>query len=355
MDSHEWFGTLEARAVAALPKYASDYFRGAAEGGEVIADAARDWNDVRFLPRAFTAASPTPTRTTVLGTPVDTPILIAPMAQQNAAHPDAERASARAVEQAGSLLGIATVTSVPFSDIAATTAPWWFQLYLLRNSDLTWALVDRAAAAGARAIMLTVDLPALQRHGRATDPTIDWPDVPGRRRLTNLTDDERSDYAGTDPTSNIGPSVVEEIRRRSGLDVVVKGIMRPEDATAAVEAGAAGLVVSTHGGRRIGRSASALSALRPVVEAVGNSAEVFIDSGIREGDHVAAALALGARAVFVGRPVMWALAADGPDGPARVIQHLTSELQTSLRRLGAGSIHELSPDMVLLGRNSRGV
>lgn len=351
MDSQVWFDSLEARANDALPAYASDYFNGSAEGGESNADAQRDWDGVRFAPRAFPTTSNHPTRTTVLGTPIETPILVAPMGQQNAAHPEAERAPARGAAKAGSLIGVSTITSVPFAEIAETGAPWWFQLYLLRDPELTWALVDRAVAADARAIMLTVDLPTLTPDGRVTDPTAGWPDVPGRHRLSNLTDAERSAAQasdGMDLGSGIAPEIIEEIRNRSGLEVIVKGIVRPEDARTAVDAGASGIVVSTHGGRRIGRSVGALRALRPVVDAVGDDAEVYVDSGIRRGDHIAAALALGARAVFVGRPVLWALAADGPEGPERVLAHLTDELEVSLRRLGAGSVHDLSPDMVVL-------
>jgi 4-hydroxymandelate oxidase len=338
----EWYDSLVARAHELLPDYAGRYFDGTADAGEAEAEAAAEWAAVRFAPRAFGDGAAPSTATTVLGTGVRTPVLIAPMGHQNAATPTGERATARAAAACGSLIGVSTITAVPFPELAETGAPWWFQLYPLEDEEATWVLVDAAVAAGARAIMLTVDLPTLASTGVPTDPS-EWPDVPARERLANAVG-LASTFAPL--RRGIDPALIEVIARRSGLPVVLKGILRADDARIAVDAGASGIVVSTHGARRMGRSISALRALPSIVEAVGSRAEVYLDSGVRRGADVAAALALGARAVFVGRPVLWGLAAGGAEGAAAVLDRVTAEFAQMLRDLGASSAADLTPDMV---------
>lgn len=334
----------EAQARALLPDYVSAYYATRAGVPVDPPEGLREWDAVRFRPRVLHDVSRVDTATTVLGTPVATPVLVAPMAQQLGAHPEGEVAMARAVAAAGSLLGVSTHTGVRFSDIAATGAPWWFQVYVTRDRSLTELLVARAVAAGARAVLLTVDMNALLPSD--VNPR-DWPEGVPKTRLANLTAAEKA-AAGpgaTETDRSITPDVVGWLREISGLPVLVKGVVRGDDTRRCLDAGASGLVVSTHGGRRMGPSVSAAEALPEVVAAAGD-AEVYVDSGLRRGEHVAAALALGARAVFVGRPALWALAAAGPDAVRGVLDGLTGQLGHLMVQLGAPTTAELTSDLV---------
>ncbi|NQX26206.1 alpha-hydroxy-acid oxidizing protein [Microbacteriaceae bacterium VKM Ac-2854] len=343
-----WIDALEGEARAALPDYVYGYFSARAGNGETVADAQRDWDAIRFRPRAFVLGAHASTSTTVLGMPVRTPVLMAPMANQNAADPQAERATGHAAARAGTVLGVSTNTAVPFDEIAATGAPWWFQLYPMRDAGLTDALVRRAAQAGARAIILTVDRVSFEGDRAVIEPR-DWPESPRKARLANILHEDLDGLPddAMQVTREFSDSEVQHLRDVSGLDVLVKGILRGDEAHRAVEAGASGIVVSTHGGRRLGRSISSIAALPEVVAAVGNRAEVFIDSGVRDGDHIAAALALGARAVFVGRPVMWGLATGGAEGAHAVVERLTRELLHSMERMGVRTVADLTADLVV--------
>lgn len=342
-----WLDELEVKAKNLLPDYVYGYFSAVGIGGRAGHDTVSQWDAVRFRPRAFTDTSVGRTQTTVLGIPVETPILAAPMAQQNAATPQAERATARAAQRNGSLLGVSTNTSVPFSEIAAVGVPWWFQVYVTRERSLSDSLVDRAAAAGAKALMLTVDTTVLAPSKLLINPH-DWPESPGKVRLSNLL---ASDLMGlpknaTEGTHHLSLDLIGELRERSELPVVVKGILRADDARRAVDAGASAILVSTHGGRRFGPSVTALEALPEVVLEVGADCEVYVDSGLRSGVHVAAALAMGARAVFVGRPILWGLATAGEDGASEVLEQLTAELRTVMAAVGANSVDELTRDLL---------
>jgi 4-hydroxymandelate oxidase len=235
---------------------------------------------------------------------------------------------------------VPTNTAVPFAAIAHTHAPWWFQVYVTRDHALTERLVERAVAHGARALLLTVDMAA------GLPPSVNpryWPDSPA---LGNLTPEEQAAAgpAGLAGDPSINLETISWLRTMSGLPVIVKGVLRADDARRCVDAGAAGLVVSTHGGRR-GSTITSARALPEIVAAIDGQAEIYADSGIRSGVHAAAAIAMGAQAVFVGRPVLWALAAVGQEGVRQVIKALSEELAYVMVQLGAGSIAELAPDL----------
>jgi 4-hydroxymandelate oxidase len=243
---------FEARAAELLPELIRDYFATGAGSQATLGEAAAAWSAVRFRPRVLTDVSSTTVSTTVLGSPVQTPVLIAPMAQQLAAHPEGEVAMGLAAGSTGSLLGVSTHTAVRFADIAATGCLWWFQVYLMRDRGVTELLVRRAIEHGARAIVLTADMVALLPS--AVNPR-DWPDGPAKARHTNLTADELS-AAGTrglqtDPST--GLDAIGWLHEISGLPVLVKGVLRGDDARRCVDAGAEGLVVVTvpRAGRRL--------------------------------------------------------------------------------------------------------
>jgi 4-hydroxymandelate oxidase len=334
----------ERRARERVLPYAADYFAATSAGASVDAQIA-DWEAFRFAPHILRGAYEVDLTTTALGTPLRTPVMIAPMAQQIAAHPEGEAAMARAVAATGSLLGVSTNTAIDFADIGATGAPWWFQVYVTRDHALTELMVARARAAGARALMFTVDM--VRVLPSTVNPRL-WPEGAASRRLANLTDAEiaAAGPRATDGDPAISFDTIGWLAEISGLPVLVKGVLRADDALATVAAGAAGVVVSTHGGRRFGSSISSARALRTVVEAVDGRAEVYVDSGLRTAAHVAAALALGARGVFLGRPALWALAAYGPDGVQALIHELSRELADLLAALGVRSLNELDVDLI---------
>ena len=338
----------EERARGLLPEHISAYYGATAGSGGGSAEGIADWSAVRFRPRALRDVRTLDTRTTVLGTPVSTPVLVAPMAQQLAAHPEGEVEMGRAAAAAGSLIGVSTNAAVPFDLIAGTGAPWWFQVYVMRDRRLTELLVRRAVEHGARALMLTVDMVALLPA--SVNPR-GWPEGPAKSRLTNLTVDElaAAGPGAVDMDAGIDFSTIGWLREISGLPVLVKGVLRGDDAARAVEAGAAGIVVSTHGGRRMGPSVTSARALPEVVAAVEGAAEVYADSGIRSAEHVAAALAMGARAVFLGRPALWALAAEGQTGVRAVLDGVTAELRQVMVQLGTPSLADLTPDLLTTG------
>lgn len=336
---------FEAEARTRLPGQVADYFAAASGSGVSLLEGTADWGAVRFRPRVLRDMSQVDSATTVLGTPVRMPILVAPMAQQVAAHPDGECAMARAVAATGSLLGVSTNAAVPFADINAAGAPWWFQVYVSRDRSLTELLVQRAVQDGARALILTVDMVALLSP--AVDPRF-WPESPGKSRLTNLTPDELAAAGPTgvelDPT--VGFADIAWLAQLSGLPVLVKGVLRGDDAVRCLDSGAAGVVVSTHGGRRMGASISSARALPEVIAAVDGRAEVYVDSGLRTGEHVAAALAMGARGVFIGRPTLWALAARGEPGVRTVLEDLAVDLRQMMLQLGVARPDDLGPDLI---------
>lgn len=344
---------LEQEAAALLPDYVYDYFRASAGGTESLDRSTTAWRSFLHRPHVLRVTSRIDTATTVLGTPVATPVLVAPMAQQVAANPAGERATAAATAACGTLLGVSTNTAVPFADIAAAGAPWWFQLYVLNDRGLTAALLDRAVQHGARAVVLTADITGLAHPSPgaaySVEPTEWGPEAAAQAaRLGNLTAEER-ERAGDDGTRaarDLGFGVIEWIAARTGLPVVVKGVLRGDDARRAVDSGAAAVLVSTHGARALASSIPSALALADVVTAVGGDAEVYVDSGLRSGTDVATALALGARAAFIGRPVMWGLATNGEAGVRRVLSTFTAELTTAMDLLGAATLADLTPDLV---------
>ena len=335
----------EARARAVLAPYVDAYYSTGAGSGDALREGIADWSAIRFRPRVLTDLVTIETGTTVLGTAVRTPILVAPMAQQLAAHPEGEVAMGRAVAATGSLLGVSTWTAVPFAAIAATGAPWWLQVYVLRDHGLTELLVRRAVEHGARALLLTVDLTVL------LPPTVnprDWPDGEAKTRLGNITPEElaAAGVRGVEMDPSLDFTMIEWLRQLSGLPVLVKGVLRADDAQRCVAAGAAGVVVSTHGGRRLGPSTTSARALPEVVAAVGDEAEIYVDSGLRTPEHVAAALGMGARAVFLGRPALWALAVEGTAGVEAVLTGLTNGLRQVMGQLGVARLSDLTPDLI---------
>ncbi|WP_409331698.1 alpha-hydroxy acid oxidase [Trujillonella humicola] len=334
-------------ARARLAPEVWDYYD-AGSGEEVTAGEAADaWRAYRLRPRVLRDVSAVDTAVTVLGTRLATPFAVAPMAFHALAHPDGETATVRGAGDAGSLVVVSTRASRTIEDIAAAaTGPWWFQAYMMRDRGLTEALVRRAAAAGAGAIVLTVDTPYVGRKGKVSGVRIS---VPDDQYLINLAQHLVPGAVGRESAEQ-DPSMTEDAIARlaevSGLPVVVKGVLRGDEAARCVAAGAAGVVVSNHGGRQLDRAVPSAHALAEVVAEVGGRVPVLVDGGIRSGTDALVALALGADAVLVGRPLLWALAAGGAPAVSAALAELTGHLRHVMAVAGAASPADLDPGMV---------
>jgi 4-hydroxymandelate oxidase len=260
--------------------------------------------------------------TSVLGTEISFPVLVAPMAFQGLAHPDGERATARGAAAAETIVCLSTLSTVSLEEVAdaAPDGKRWFQLYWGPDRAKVRDLLDRAGEAGYRAIVVTVDLPEVGRRERDLRTGFETP-----ASLSDVTD------------SSLTWRDLEWLRAQTPLPVLVKGILTGEDAGLAIEAGVEGIVVSNHGGRQLDGVAASLDALPEVVDAVGDRAEVLLDGGVRRGTDVVKALALGARAVLVGRAALYGLAVDGAGGVERVLTLLREEVELALALCGCAS------------------
>jgi isopentenyl diphosphate isomerase/L-lactate dehydrogenase-like FMN-dependent dehydrogenase len=279
------------------------------------------------------------TRATVLGTEVEMPILVAPVAFQLLAHPDGEAGMARAASAAGTVLCVSSLTSMRPAEVAeaAPGGKRWMQVYLFRDRGVTHAMIEEAQESGYEALVLTVDGPYAGRRERdlrsgfQVPAEIRAPALEGAVGHRSLTTAEV--FGLIDPS--ITWEDLERLCNEFELPILVKGLITGEDATLAVEHGAAGVVVSNHGGRQLDNAPATIDALPEVVEAVDGRIPVLLDGGVRRGTDVAVALAIGAEAVLVGRPALWGLAVDGEAGARRALDILTEELRLALALLGA--------------------
>lgn len=328
-----WLDGLEDFARSALPASVHRYIRQGSRHGVTAAEAVEAWQRVRFLPRVLCDVTEVDPTTTLLGTRVSAPVAVAPTTLQRAAHSEGEVAMARATAAEGSLTVVSSNAGRSFADIGATGAPWWLQLYVTADRSASWPVLERALAAGARAVVLTVDTPVV---GTKYDegPTV-WDEVPAEWVGVNLRGAGPS-APGLAKATDLGPGDVTDLVHRAGVPVVVKGVLRPDDARRCAEAGASAVWVSNHGGRQLDRTMSTAEALPGVVDAVAGGVEVYVDGGVRSGLDVTAALASGADGVFLGRLPLWALV-QGEAAVRRMHRELRAELVESLRLAGASS------------------
>jgi len=345
---------LEAAARERLERGVYDYVAGGADDERSVADAQTAWSRLRLRPRVLRDVSEVSMATTVLGSRLPVPLLVAPMAYHRMAHPDGEAASAAGAAAAGAGYILSTQATMTVEEVAEAVPDGlrWFQVYVVRDRGWTADLVARAAATGYRALVLTVDVPVLGNRLRDLRNDFRLPtglrpaNAPpaGAARQRELDADPLAQAGQFDP--GLTPEVIGWLAERSGLPVLVKGVLRGDDALTCLEAGAAGVVVSNHGGRQLDTVVATADALAEVAAAVGDRGEVYVDGGIRRGTDVVKALALGARAVLVGRPVLWGLAVGGAAGVERVLSGLAGELRLAMALCGAPDLARLTPDLV---------
>ena len=331
----------ERVAEERLEPGAFGYIAGGANDEWTLRENRAAFNRWVLRPRMLVDVATRTTATTALGTEIALPVLIAPTAFQRMAHPEGEVAMAQGAAAAGTIMCLSTVATATIEDVAAS-APGglrWFQLYWSTDRGVVRDMVGRAAVAGYRALVLTVDLPVLGRRERDLRTGFELPaevSVPAFAAL--------AESAGVTPEQiswlvdkTLTWKDLEWLRSLTELPLVVKGILTAEDALLACEAGAEAVVVSNHGGRQLDGVAASLDALPEVVEAVAGRAEVLMDGGIRRGADVVKALALGAQAVLAGRAPLWGLAVDGADGVERVLSLLRDEVELALALCGCTS------------------
>lgn len=346
MDIHD----LETRARERLSEQAYDYYAGGADDELTVADNVAAWSRLRMRPRVLRDVSTVDTSTSVLGTPVRMPVLVAPVAAQRMADDAGEVAMARGAAAAGTLMTVSTIATVSLEDVAAAApdAPRWFQLYVRQDRGWARELVERATAGGYRAIVLTVDLPVLG-HRRRDDrhPA----GLPEGLRMANMPEaSDRGQWLAAVARDDLDASLTFEdigwIASLTHLPIVVKGVLRGDDASACVDAGASAVIVSNHGGRQLDTAVAGVDALPEVVAAVADRAEVYVDGGVRSGTDVVKALALGARAVLVGRPAIWALAVGGEDGVRGMLAELAVQTARVMALCGAATVEDCTPDLI---------
>ncbi|KAJ1667495.1 Hydroxyacid oxidase 1 [Coemansia sp. RSA 1813] len=364
---------FEKYAAQNLDRNALDYYRSGAQDMLTLGENQRAFDRIVVRPRILRDVSHVDTSTTVLGHPVSSPICIAPTAMQRMAHPEGECATARAATRKQTCMVLSSWSTTSVEDVAAAAAakattsaeapsPKWLQLYIYKDREATKKLIERAQDSGYSAIALTVDTPFLGR--RLADIRNKFR-LPPHLTMANFADQakaqvsssgesqsaaENSSGLATYVASQIDPTLnwahVQWVKSVSRVPVLVKGVLTAEDAELAVQAGVDGIIVSNHGGRQMDTAPATIDALEEVCCAVRGRVEVYLDGGVRRGTDVLKALALGARAVFLGRPVLWALNYNGEDGVVEMLDMINEEFRLAMALAGCATVSDIKREHV---------
>lgn len=339
----------EQAAQTRMPESFFGYYAGGSADEITLRENRLAFDRIRLRPRVLVDVSQRLLDTTILGYAAQLPLMIAPTAMAKLAHPEGEVAIAQAAKNAGIIHCSSTLSNTSLETVAAVGATSWFQLYVYKDRKITTRLVERAEAAGYQAIVLTVDVAVSGvREGILRT---------GLQLPQGLTFENFDEYHNTEAAavlqyveSQFDPSLtwddLEWLISLTSLPVLVKGILRADDARRAIDCGAAGIIVSNHGGRQLDTAVTGIEALPGVVAAVRGQTEVYIDGGIRRGTDILKALAFGARAAMIARPVLWGLAVAGREGVERVLDILKRELDTAMALCGCTSLADIEPDLI---------
>lgn len=348
---HIGLDSLEAAAREVLPPATFDYIAGGGWAETTVAANDAAFRSRRLLPRVLVDVSAVRTGTTILGAPIAAPIGFAPTALHAIVHPEGEVASARAMAACDLPFTISTLSNRSLEAVAeaAPGALRWFQLYVNADRSIARSHVERAAAAGYAALVVTVDVPGDGHRPRDIANAFGAPGEFGNFGGQVDYDQPMGELLAGLIDASLTWDDIDRIRTWSDLPLVIKGILTPADARLAVDHGADGVWVSNHGGRQLDRAIASLDALAPIVDAVGDRAEVYLDGGVRDGVDVVTALAIGARAVFLGRPFLYALAVGGEAGLSAAADGLRLETAKAMALLGTSSVGELDRSHVVGG------
>ncbi len=319
------------------------YYQGGSDDEITLRECRAAFQRIKLRPRMLVDVHSIDMQTTVLGIPISMPVLVAPTAYHCLAHSEGECATAQGTSRSDTIMIASSFSNRSLEEIAAVaTKPLWFQLYSYRDLQSTGKVVQRAEAAGYKAIVLTADLPRLSNRERDIRSKFV---LPSHLFIANYKDVEKDDDYIPVPTYFTWDAI-EWLRSLTTLPIVVKGLLTAEDALIALERGVDAIVVSNHGGRQLDGAIPSIEALPEIIEAVNGRCEVYVDGGIRRGTDILKALALGARAVFVGRPAIWGLAVNGADGVHHVLEILRSELELAMALSGCPSLGSVTRSLV---------
>ncbi len=328
------------------------YVNGGSGTGLTMASNRAAWDAIEIRPRILTGVGSRDLTTVVLGTQEKHPIMVAPVGFQGYVHADGARALASGAVAAGARYCHSTFGAASFADLEQIDGlRWWFQLYSFTDAGLNRSLIERAQEAGAEAIVLTVDLAALGHRDRDAHTGFA---LRGNRQVACVAEvghpDPKLSSVWNSLDHDISWETLQQVLTVATVPVLVKGVLRGDDAATAIAQGAAGVIVSNHGGRQLDTAVSTQRALVDVVEAVDGRGEVLVDSGIRYGTDVVKALGLGASAVLVGRPPLWGLGVAGHEGVARVLALMVEDFDRAMALVGASSVGDITNDLFVLPR-----
>ncbi|GGM50060.1 alpha-hydroxy-acid oxidizing enzyme [Longimycelium tulufanense] len=339
---------LQVAAAHVLPSQVWDFVAGGSGRERTLAANRAALDRLYVMPRVMTDVSAVTMGTELLGTKASLPVAVAPMAYQRLLHPEGELASAAAAAAAGIPFTVSTLSSYRMEDIAAVGGVTWFQLYWLRDRGLVTELVRRAEDSGCRALLVTVDVSEMGRrfrdlrNGFALPPEVTAANLAPQNASGAHERGGTGSALATHTRALFHPGVTWDdlawLRERTRLPLVLKGVLDPDDADLAATLGVAGLVVSNHGGRQLDGAIPSIEALPAVRDAVAGRCALLLDSGIRSGEDVLKALALGASGVLLGRPVLWGLALDGEYGVREALSMLSAELSSAMTLAGCPDV-----------------
>jgi 4-hydroxymandelate oxidase len=345
----------EAIARERMERSAYDYYAGGSGDERTLAANRSAFDRIRLRPRVLVDVSVVDVRTSVLGQPIDFPVVLAPTAFNRLAHPDGETAAARAARACGTIMIGSTLSTCALEEVSdACGGGLWFQVYVYKDRALTQELIARAESCGYRALVLTVDTPLLGRRYRDIRNNFSLPPGISMRNFEAAMGNAArwgkhssfSAYVHDMFDATLTWEAVSWLRAQTQLPVLVKGILTAEDARIAIDSGVNGIVVSNHGGRQLDSAVASIDALPEVVDAVVGRAEVLMDGGVRRGTDVLKAIALGARAVCIGRPYLWALAAAGEEGVRDLLTMLRNELALAMALSGKSALGAVDRSLI---------
>jgi len=352
---------FEPLAQAILPKPAFDHLSGGADDEGTLRENLAAFQRIQLVPRVMRDVTRCDPSTTVLGQPLTMPVVLGPVACHRLFHPEGEFAVARAAAQAGLVLAVSTGSSYSLEEVAASSpGPRWFQLYAYEDRGVTRGLVERAEAAGYQAICLTVDSPVSGRRERDLRNGFIRPkpflyktlvDVGFTDLSPDLDEEQLLAFAGKSLAVALTWDYLDWLRSLTRLPFLLKGILNQQDALMAASRGIEGVVVSNHGGRQLDGTPASIDVLQGIAEAVDGRSEVLVDSGVRRGTDVLKALALGARAVLIGRPYIWGLAVNGQAGVTQVLELLREEFRIAMGLTGCVNVSDVSKELIFRRRD----
>lgn len=342
-------------ACSVLSKDVLDYCEGGALDEITLRENVAGWERLKLYYHVLAGVGPRELTTTVLGRPISMPIAIAPTAFHKLACPDGEIAAARAAKEVGTLFILSSLSNTAMEAVFAEAgSPRWFQLYIYKEPEVTRSLVHRAEAAGAEAIVLTVDAPGLGTRERDMRNRFTLPEglcvenlsPLGKAKMPEVKGSGLAAYVRDNFKSDLSFEDLDWLCGCTHLPVIVKGVCRGDDARRIAEHGAKAIVVSNHGGRQLDTAPATCEVLPHVVDAAGDRCEIYVDGGIRRGSDILKAIALGARAVLIGRPILWGLSVSGQEGATNILEILRRELDEAMLLCGCTKLSDIDPSLV---------